>query len=97
MWGLPLLASQALSVWFPASTGAPTSHGDYSFFFTQAVKISHRMFLQPVKFIKAEASCQFVHHSFQRDKGCNDLEGEEEGKDDMDCSLQWLNFQTFIE
>ena len=54
------------------------------------------MFLQLVKFVKAEMSCQFVHHSFQGDKGCNDLEGEEEGKDNMDCSLQWLNFQTFI-
>jgi len=52
------------------------------------------MFLQAV--IKAEVNCQFVHHSFQGEKGCNDLEGKEEGKDNMDCSLQWLNFQTFI-
>lgn len=54
------------------------------------------MFLQLVKFIKVEVTCQFVYHSFQGDKGCNDLEGEEEGKDDMDRSLQRLNFQTFI-
>lgn len=45
--------------------------------------MTHRVFLQPVEVIKVEVNCQFVYHSFQGDKGCNNLEDEEEGKDDI--------------
>lgn len=54
------------------------------------------MSVQLVKFMKVKASCQLVHHSFQGKKTCNDLKGEEEGKDDVDCTLQWLDLQTLI-
>lgn len=99
-----LQEDEAASVCFSGSQRAippqhrgPASHGNRPLFFGQAVKTRQRLFLQLVKFNEAEASSQFVDHSFEGDKGCKDLDGEEKGEDGMDSSLQRLDFQAAVE
>lgn len=94
--GRALLPCQALGAGSPAGTGPLPAPGAAPR--GQAVNAGRgALLLQAVELGEAEASGQSVHHPSQGEKGRDHLEGEEGGKDDVDGSLQRVDFQTFIE
>lgn len=79
--------------WGPAAPGGGGSSAPRG----RAVRAGRgALLLQPVELAPAEASGQRVHHPPQREKRRHHLEGEEGGEDDVEGSLQRVDFQTFV-